>query len=147
MSFNVLLGILLLFTTSQHTKIQDDIKETELNPKSRSVEAAGVSLEDNNRSTGFLSRVKRQYDQVWFENFFWYRIEWELDCIEKKLCILMLSYHLQFPEGKVVPSLDDDVQFNSVKAMGELESDESVYTIYTLFLFVILWLLETLFSR
>ena len=59
----------------------------------------------------------------------------------------MFSYHLQFPEGKVVPSLDDDVQFNDVVAMGELESDESVYTIYTLFLFVILWLLETLFSR
>ena len=44
--------------------IQDDIKETELNPKSRSVEAAGISLENNNRSAGFLSRVKRQYDQV-----------------------------------------------------------------------------------
>ena len=54
----------MLFTTSQHTKIQDDVKETELNPKSSSVEAAGMSLEDNNRSTGFLSRVKRQYDQV-----------------------------------------------------------------------------------
>ena len=46
-----------------------------------------------------------------------------------------------------MPSLDDDVPFNDVVAMGELESDESVYTIYTLFLFVILWLLETLFSR
>ena len=54
-----ILGVLLLFTTSQHSKIPDDLT---LKPESNL--AAGESLDENDRSTSFLSRVKRQHDQV-----------------------------------------------------------------------------------
>ena len=46
-----------------------------------------------------------------------------------------------------MPNLHDDVALKKSGTVEDLESDESVFTIYTLFLFVILWLLETLFSR
>ena len=55
--------------------------------------------------------------------------------------------YLKFPEDKVVPNLHDDVALKNIGTVEDLESDESVFTIYTLFLFVVLWLLETLFSR
>ena len=46
-----------------------------------------------------------------------------------------------------MPNLNDDVALKNIGTVEDLESDESVFTIYTLFLFVVLWLLETLFSR
>ena len=59
-------GILLLFTTSQHSKIHDSLPKSALEPETKPTEAAGQSLEDNKRSTQQQSNIDRKHNQVLF---------------------------------------------------------------------------------
>ena len=68
MSKYTLLGVLLLFTTSQHSKIHSSESRSAIQPESRqAVAAAGGKILENQTSTQLLqSNLERQQNQVYY---------------------------------------------------------------------------------
>ena len=77
MLFYTLLGVLLLLTTSQHSKIHSSEPRSVTQPESRQAVAAagGKILENQNRTQLLQSNLERQQNQVYYIKLSFFRIE------------------------------------------------------------------------